>query len=71
MATQHELAFRPLQSGLHVDKIVMCVVSRTVGGADDPYVVTGDMGGLTLLTNGRWLVRHSSSHARLAQWQTR
>ena len=48
MATQHELAFRTLQSGMHVGNIVMRVASRTVGGADGPYIVTGGTGGLTL-----------------------
>ena len=71
MATQHELAFRTLQSGLYVGKIVMCVVSRTVDGADDPHIVMGDTDSLTLITTSRWLTRCPSSHARLAQRQAR
>ena len=54
MVMQHEITFRTLYNGLHVGKIVMRVASCTTGGVDDPHVVTGGTGGLTLLTTGRW-----------------
>ena len=64
MATQHELAFRRLQSGLNTGKIVVRVAART-SRTDGAHVVTGGTGGLGLLT-GRWLAQHRACRLVLA-----
>ena len=71
VTTQHELAFRTLQSGLYVGKIMTRVASRTASGEDGQHVVTGGTGGLALITTDRWLVWRSLSRAGLAQRQAR
>ena len=53
LEAQHELAFRTLQSGLNVGKVVVRVAQRR-DASDECHLVTGGTGGLGLLT-GRWL----------------
>ena len=65
MATQHELAFRTLQVGLNMGKIVVRVAFRPLGGTSDGHVVTGGTGGLGLLT-GRWLAQRGARRLALA-----
>ena len=63
MEAQHELAFRTLQSGLSIGKVVVHVARRaSVVGA---HFVTGGTGGLGLLT-GRWLAQRGASSLFLA-----
>ena len=64
METQHELAFRTLQAGLNLGKIVVRVASRETC-ADGSHVLTGGTGGLGLLT-GRWLAQRGAQKLVLA-----
>ena len=53
MESQHELAFRTLQNGLNLGKVVVRVAQRREV-SDGCHIMTGGTGGLGLLT-GRWL----------------
>ena len=64
MVAQHEMAFRTLQSGLNTGKIVVRIVTKSVG-CDGVHVVTGGTGGLGLLT-GRWLAQRGTRSLVLA-----
>ena len=64
MEAQHEMAFRTLQSGLNTGKIVVRIVTKSVG-CDGVHVVTGGTGGLGLLT-GRWLAQRGTRSLVLA-----
>ena len=50
METQHELAFRMLQSGRNTGKVVVRMAATLATGCDGTHVVTGGTGGLGLLT---------------------
>ena len=64
MEVQHQLAFRTLQSGLNVGKIVVRVRARS-GGLRGVHIVSGGTGGLGLLT-GRWLAHRGARSLVLA-----
>ena len=64
MEAQHELAFRTLQNGLNLGKIVMRVAARETKASGN-HVVTGGTAGLGLLT-GRWLAQRGASRLILA-----
>ena len=64
LEAQHEMAFRTLQSGLNTGKIVVRLVTKSVG-CDGVHVVTGGTGGLGLLT-GRWLAQRGTRSLVLA-----
>ena len=76
MRTQYELAFRTLQGGLNMGKIVLRITPCTVGPLDDGdsrdaratgrrHLVTGGTSGLGLLT-GRWLAQRGAQCVTLA-----
>ena len=64
MEQQHELAFRTLQNGLNLGKIIVRIAART-SGCIGVHVVTGGTGGLGLLTS-RWLAQRRVGHLILA-----
>ena len=64
METQYEKAFRTLQSGLNLGKVVMRVAPRE-SLPDGSHVVTGGTGGLGLLT-ARWLAQRGARNLVLA-----
>ena len=64
LESQYELAFRALQSGLNLGKIVVRLAPRTTG-AGCSHIVTGGTTGLGLLT-GRWLAQRGAEHLVLA-----
>ena len=64
MEVQHELAFRTMQNGLNLGKIVVRVAARE-SSCNGTQVVTGGTGGLGLLT-GRWLAQRGVRHLVLA-----
>lgn len=64
LESQYELAFRALQSGLNLGKIVVRLAPRTTGVGCN-HVVTGGTTGLGLLT-GRWLAQRGAEHLVLA-----
>ncbi len=61
--TQYETAFRTLQSGLNVGKVVVRVVLQEFSFQGD-HLVTGGTGGLGLLT-GRWLAQRQARNLML------
>jgi NADPH:quinone reductase-like Zn-dependent oxidoreductase len=65
METQYELAFRTLQGGLNMGKVVLRVGTRTATRLAGTHLVTGGTGGIGLLT-GRWLAQCGASHLVLA-----
>ena len=66
MEAQYESAFRTLQNGLNVGKIVVRIVAaRVSAGSRGCHIVTGGTGGLGLLT-GRWLAQVGTRHLILA-----
>ena len=64
LQSQYELAFRMLQSGLNVGKVVVRVTARTFA-VSGSHIVTGGTNGLGLLT-GRWLAQSGASSLALA-----
>jgi hypothetical protein len=78
MEAQHELAFRTLQSGLNIGKIVVRIATRPSVNGD--HIVTGGTSGLGLLT-GRWLAQRGArcvvlasrsgvlAHGTAAEWE--
>jgi NADPH:quinone reductase-like Zn-dependent oxidoreductase len=64
MEEKYETAFRTLQSGLNIGKIVVRLVVRAMGQSGK-HVVTGGTSGLGLLTC-RWLAQTGASHLILA-----
>ena len=65
MEAQYELAFRTLQSGLSMGKVVIRITARTATGSAGAHLVTGGTGGLGLLT-GRWLAQRGACDLILA-----
>ena len=65
MEAQYELAFRTLQSGLSMGKVVIRIAARTATGSAGAHLVTGGTGGLGLLT-GRWLAQRGACDLVLA-----
>ena len=63
MEAQHELAFRTLQSGLNIGKVVVRIARRS--HASGAHFVTGGTGGLGLLT-ARWLAQRGARSLALA-----
>ena len=61
MIEQYELAFRTLQAGMNVGKIVVRIAQREMKTiANGSHLVTGGTAGLGLLT-ARWLAQHGAS----------
>ena len=61
LEAQHALAFRALQRGLNVGKVVVSISPQCGFGAHGTHIVTGGTGGLGLLT-GRWLAQQHVRH---------
>ena len=64
MEARHELAFRYLQGGLNLGKVVVRIGARETRPRGS-HVVTGGTGGLGLLT-GRWLAQRGACKLMLA-----
>ena len=62
--SQFENAFRMLQKGLNIGKVVVRMVARATPGSKGSHVVSGGTGGLGLLT-GRWLMQHGAKGVAL------
>ena len=65
MEVEHEFAFRTLQRGLHVGKVVLRITCGGRAGANGVHVVTGGTGGLGMLT-ARWLAQRGAQRLVLA-----
>ena len=65
MEMQYELAFRTLQGGLNIGKVVLRLAARASAESGGAHIVTGGTGGLGLLT-GRWLAQRGARRLALA-----